>query len=231
MKDACHKMRCILNAILITAVVAALPACHSSSTTSPSTTTTSTSTGGVPVITSITPASGPIEGGTSVNITGTGFTGASNVLFGTTPATAFVLNSDTLIVAVAPAGTAGTTLDITVVNAAGTSATGTADLFQWGQNIITSFTASATTVKSGTPVTVTANFLYTLPAALTLPITWTSVPPGSNAFLVPPQMLVASGSTSQTLQVTTFYSSTPQQVTLSATYANITQMLTISITP
>lgn len=226
-------MRSILNAILIMVAAAALSACHgsSSSTTAPSTGTTTTSTGGVPVVTSISPSSGPIEGGTSVTITGTGFTGATNVLFGTTAATIFTLVSDTSIVAVAPSGTAGSTLDITVVNTVGTSATGVADLYQWGQNVITSFTASATTVKSGTPVIVTVNFLYPLPAAVTLPITWTSVPAGSNAFQVPPQMLVPSGSSTQTLQVTTFFSSTPQQLTLSTIYANVTQTVTLAITP
>lgn len=227
-------MRSIFNAILITLAVLALPACHgsSSSTTAPSSTgTTTTSTGSVPIVTSISPASGPIEGGTSVTITGSGFTGATNVLFGPTAATIFTLVSDTSIVAVAPAGTAGSSLDITVVNAAGTSQIGAADKFQWGQNVITSFTASATTVKSGTPVVVTVNFLYPLPTAATLPITWTSDPAGSNAFQVPPQLLIASGSSSQTLQVATFFSSTPQKLTLSTIYANVTQTITVTITP
>ena len=41
----------------------------------------------VPTITSLSPTSGPAAGGTSVIITGTGFTGATAVTFGATPAT------------------------------------------------------------------------------------------------------------------------------------------------
>jgi hypothetical protein len=44
-----------------------------------------------------------------------------NVLFGTTAATSFTVNSGTSITAVAPAGSSGT-VDVTVVSPAGTSA-------------------------------------------------------------------------------------------------------------
>ncbi|HTG28380.1 MAG TPA: IPT/TIG domain-containing protein, partial [Methylomirabilota bacterium] len=70
----------------------------------------------VPVITSITPASGPI--GTSVTLTGTGFTGASGVSFNGTRATTFTVSSDTQMSATVPAG--ATTGKISVTNTAGT---------------------------------------------------------------------------------------------------------------
>lgn len=223
-----------LNGLLI-AAAAAFAACSgsSSSTTAPTatTTTTTTATGGPPVVTAISPSSGPVEGGTSVTITGTGLTGATAVLFGTVNATTFSLISDTSITATAPAGTAGATSDVTVITAAGTSAIGTADLFQWGQNVITSFAPSATTVKSGTPVIVTVNFLYPLPAAVTLPITAVSNPAGSTAFQVPPKLTIPAASQSGSLQVTTFFSSTPQQLTLSTTYGGVGQTLAFTITP
>ncbi|MEU6582888.1 IPT/TIG domain-containing protein, partial [Nocardia sp. NPDC046763] len=57
----------------------------------------------MPTITSLSPTSGPTTGGTSVTITGTGFTGPTTVLFGTT-ATTFTLDSATQITAIAPAG-------------------------------------------------------------------------------------------------------------------------------
>lgn len=233
LKDVCHKMRSILLNGLLIAAAAAFTACSgsSSSTTAPTTTTTTTSTGGVPVVTAISPSSGPIEGGTSVTITGTGLTGATAVLFGSVNATTFSLISDTSIVATAPAGTAGATSDVTVVTAAGTSAIGTADLFQWGQNVITSFAPSATTVKSGTPVIVTVNFLYPLPAAVTLPITAVSSPAGSTAFQVPPKLTIPAASQTGALQVTTFFASTPQQLTLSTSYAGVGQSLAFTITP
>src|SRR5208283_14619 len=44
----------------------------------------------VPAVTGISPAAGPVAGGTTVTITGTGFTGATAVTFGTTAATSYV---------------------------------------------------------------------------------------------------------------------------------------------
>ncbi|MBL9132848.1 MAG: cadherin-like beta sandwich domain-containing protein, partial [Verrucomicrobiaceae bacterium] len=73
-----------------------------------------------PTITSVSPASGPIAGGTTVVITGTGFTGATAVNFGTTPATGFTVNSPTQITATLPAGTGGI-FDISVVTGTGTA--------------------------------------------------------------------------------------------------------------
>jgi hypothetical protein len=55
-----------------------------------------------PFIASITPNSGPAAGGTSVVITGRNFAGATAVMFGANPATSFIVNSDTEIVAVSP---------------------------------------------------------------------------------------------------------------------------------
>ena len=49
--------------------------------------------GTVPAVTGISPASGPAAGGTTVTITGTGFTGATAVDFGATAATSFTINS------------------------------------------------------------------------------------------------------------------------------------------
>ena len=58
----------------------------------------------LPAVTSINPDIGPTSGGTSVIVTGSGFFGASAVVFGTTPATTFTVNSPTQITATAPAG-------------------------------------------------------------------------------------------------------------------------------
>ena len=62
-----------------------------------------------------------------MTITGTGFTGATAVDFGTTPATSFTVVSDTTITADSPAGTG--TVDVTVTTPGGTSATSSADQF------------------------------------------------------------------------------------------------------
>ncbi|MFX0578987.1 IPT/TIG domain-containing protein [Nocardia nepalensis] len=73
----------------------------------------------LPILASITPISGPVVGGTLVILTGTGFTGATAVSFGATPATFYFVFSDSLIIAVTPAGTG--TVPVTVTTAAGTS--------------------------------------------------------------------------------------------------------------
>jgi hypothetical protein len=72
-----------------------------------------------PSITSVSPARGPIAGGTTVVITGTGFTGATAVNFGSTPATSYTVNSPTQITATLPAGTGGI-FDISVTAGTGT---------------------------------------------------------------------------------------------------------------
>jgi hypothetical protein len=73
-----------------------------------------------PTVTGLSPNSGPTVGGTTVTITGTGFTGASNVSFGSVPATNFTVNSDTSITATAPPGLART-IEVTVTTLGSTS--------------------------------------------------------------------------------------------------------------
>ena len=80
-----------------------------------------------PTVTGITPASGPSAGGTSVTLTGTNLTGASEVDFGAMPASAFTVNSATSITVTTPPGSG--TVDATVVTAGGTSATSANDQF------------------------------------------------------------------------------------------------------
>ena len=83
-----------------------------------------------PDITSLSPIVGDISGGTSVTLTGTGFTGTTAVDFGSTPAASFTVNSSSSVTAVSPAGMAGT-VDVTAINSFGTSATSSADHFTY----------------------------------------------------------------------------------------------------
>ncbi|WP_297417468.1 chitobiase/beta-hexosaminidase C-terminal domain-containing protein [Clostridium sp.] len=108
-----------------------------------------------PTVTGISPSSGPTTGGTTVTITGTGFTGATAVKFGSTDA-AYTVNSDTQITATAPAGSPGVA-DITVVTSGGTSATGSADQFTYSipAPTVTGITPSLGSIAGGTTVTIT----------------------------------------------------------------------------
>jgi hypothetical protein len=128
-----------------------------------------------PSVTGVTPGSGPSSGGTTVVITGSNFTGATAVNFGSVAAASFTVNSDTSITAVAPAEAAAT-IDVTVVTYGGTSSTSSADHFTYnsvGLPTVTSISASSGSTSGGTAVLVTGtNFssagavlFGTLPAA------------------------------------------------------------------
>ncbi len=97
-----------------------------------------------PVVSGISPASGPNSGGTSVTISGSGLTGVSAVSFGTVSASSLTVESDTTVIATAPAHADGT-VDVTVTNPAGTSATVAADQY--------TYTAAAPAVTSVAPAT------------------------------------------------------------------------------
>ena len=111
---------------------------------------------GAPTISSISPTSGPMGGGTTVIITGTGFTGATSVRFGATSAPAFAVNSATRITATSPAGAAGP-VDITVTNANGTSTPSAADQFTYttGAPTVTGISPTSGPTGGGTTVIIT----------------------------------------------------------------------------
>ncbi len=75
--------------------------------------------GSVPIITGIDPSVGSIAGGQQVTIEGSGFSGVSQVMFGTASATFSIVNDQT-IDAIVPANPVGL-VNVTVTNAAGTS--------------------------------------------------------------------------------------------------------------
>jgi hypothetical protein len=85
---------------------------------------------GAPQVSSVSPNSGPASGGSSVTITGSGFTNISTVTFGTLQAVSFNIISDSTIMAVAPAQMLGT-VDVKVTAASSTSVTSSADQFTY----------------------------------------------------------------------------------------------------
>jgi len=74
-----------------------------------------------PEVTLVSPPFGPVTGGTVVTITGKNFTQASEVKFGSTPATSFTVDSDTEITATAPKALRPGKVDLTVSTFAGTN--------------------------------------------------------------------------------------------------------------
>jgi len=76
-----------------------------------------------PVVSAVSPNSGLAAGGLAITVTGAGFTGATGVTIGGTPATAVVVVNSYTITAVTPAKTAGT-YDVRVTTPNGTSAIG-----------------------------------------------------------------------------------------------------------
>ncbi|HLI32770.1 MAG TPA: S53 family peptidase [Solirubrobacteraceae bacterium] len=83
----------------------------------------------LPSVSALSPASGPASGGTTVTITGTGFTGADAVRFGERAASSFTVISDSEIQASSPAG--GGTVSVSVSTPAGTSAASSASQFAY----------------------------------------------------------------------------------------------------
>ncbi len=102
---------------------------------------------GKPVVSSISPVTGPVAGGTSVTINGTGFTDDATVMFGPTNVTSanVTVDSPTKITAKSPVGTAGKMVQVSVTNDAGTSADTTNDNFTYAGTgpSISSLTPSA----------------------------------------------------------------------------------------
>jgi hypothetical protein len=87
-------------------------------------------TPGPPVVTSPSPRTGPAGGGNTVTVLGRGFTGATGVVFGPTPAASFTVVNDGKITAVAPASPAGL-VNVVVTTPLGVSPSGIAAWYRF----------------------------------------------------------------------------------------------------
>jgi hypothetical protein len=108
-----------------------------------------------PTIIRVSPGKGAAAGGTTVTITGTNFTGATAVKFGSMSAEGLAVKSATSITAVSPAEAVGT-VDLTVTTPAGASAISTHDRFQFTPTV-TSLSPNTGSKGGGTGVTVTGS--------------------------------------------------------------------------
>jgi DNA-binding beta-propeller fold protein YncE len=119
---------------------------------------------GGPTVSGVQEDCGPVGGGSTVVISGSGLTGATAVHFGSAAATSYTVSSDTSVTAHSPAASNGT-VDVTVTTASGTSSTGSADEFTYGG------CAYVANFNSGT--------ISVLNAVLALPTSTISLPAGS----------------------------------------------------
>ncbi|HEX3462203.1 MAG TPA: IPT/TIG domain-containing protein, partial [Acidimicrobiales bacterium] len=111
----------------------------------------------LPVVTGVSPNQGPLTAGTSVTITGTGFTATSSISFGTHLAALVACNvAGTQCTAAAPAGSPGT-VDVTVtIPGGGTSATSAADHYTYvAPPVVTGVSPSSGPLTAGNSVTIT----------------------------------------------------------------------------
>ncbi|HEX5009795.1 MAG TPA: IPT/TIG domain-containing protein, partial [Planctomycetota bacterium] len=112
--------------------------------------------GDPPVAVSINPTSGPAGGFTPVTITGTGFTGVTQVTFDGVPAESFTVNSNTQISAVTPPGTLLAAADVTVSDPEGSSTLTDAYIYMFNPNpAISAVTPNVGGIAGGTEVTIT----------------------------------------------------------------------------
>jgi hypothetical protein len=110
----------------------------------------------LPTVTSVTPSSGPVSGGTSVTIAGTSFKKVKAVKFGSTDATSFTVQSQTSITAVSPPGATAGNVDVRVTTRQGTSPVSASDTFEFTPTI-TGVSPNTGPPAGGTPVTITGS--------------------------------------------------------------------------
>ncbi len=85
-----------------------------------------------PQVTAVSPASGPVGGGTGVTISGSGLAGASAVDFGGVPASSYSVNSTgTSVTAVSPGAASPGSIDVTVTVGGATSPVSRNDVFTY----------------------------------------------------------------------------------------------------
>ncbi|HEY4427788.1 MAG TPA: IPT/TIG domain-containing protein [Solirubrobacteraceae bacterium] len=116
----------------------------------------------LPGISKVSPTIGPTAGGTTVTITGVGFTGATAVSFGAVPAVSFTVNSGTSVTAVSPAQLAGI-VDIRITTPEGSTAL-TNDKFKYSPTV-SSVSPGKGPLAGGTLVTVTGTGFSTVAKA------------------------------------------------------------------
>lgn len=111
-----------------------------------------------PAVTGVSPGTGSATGGTPVAITGSGFTGATAVDFGSALANSLSITDDGDLSVTAPPGTG--TVDVTVIGPGGPSQTSSVDQFTYTGSSgpsVSSVSPSSGPLAGGTPITITGS--------------------------------------------------------------------------
>jgi hypothetical protein len=116
-----------------------------------------------PILSSISPSSGPGTGGTQVTITGTNLEGATSVSFGTVTSATYAINATgTSMVALSPIPIAAGAVNVTVSGPGGTSAVNGADIFTYTSApalAVTAISPAAGALNAHTQVTISGTGL------------------------------------------------------------------------
>jgi len=117
----------------------------------------------VPAVSAVSPATGPAAGGTQVTVSGSGFTGATTVFFGSAKGKTVSVNAGgTQLSVKSPAGTSGASVAVRVATPGGESPAVTADLFTYVPGpTITSLSRTSGPVTGGTKVIITGTAFST----------------------------------------------------------------------
>src|SRR5581483_10895173 len=108
---------------------------------------------GAPAVTSVTPDAGPVAGGTSVTVRGTGLVPRVSVSFGGVAAGSVTNIGGGQLTAVAPAGSGGV-VDVVVSSPAGSSPASPADQYAYGAPTVSSVTPDGGPTSGGTTVAI-----------------------------------------------------------------------------
>jgi hypothetical protein len=113
-----------------------------------------------PMVSSVSPGSGPVTGGNVVTINGSLLDGVTQVYFGFTAATTFTIVSSSQITAVAPPGEQGETVYVTVKGPAGTSSASADGRYTYGAPVVSSIDPAGGPASGGNTVVITGIGLF-----------------------------------------------------------------------
>jgi hypothetical protein len=133
-----------------------------------------------PTVTSVSPNTGPIAGGTSVTITGTNFVAGATVTFGSAAATGVSVTNSTTIAATTPGNPAGA-VTVTVTNAGGGSPSGSLPsgfTYTSSSGPPTNFRFLTTSLPDGSTNAVYSDTVITANAAGPITFGASGLPPG-----------------------------------------------------